>query len=117
MRANPREIPEASPNRCDLASRGMTIGEDEVDGGGHLTEEEHSWLDALATGRSVLEVAVSTGHSERDMYLRLNDIYVRLGVSGRSRALAEAARRDRLWTKDGSDGRERRSNAKPDPDR
>ena len=84
----------------------MTVGEGGVDAAPKLSEEELSWLGALADGGTVTEVAAATGRSERDMYVRLNDIYVRLGVRSRSRALAEAARRGWITSKNGSESRE-----------
>lgn len=57
-----------------------------------LTEEEVSWLTALAAGTTVVKLADDVGYSERAMFRRLADLYVRLGAHNRTEALLAAER-------------------------
>lgn len=65
-----------------------------VDPGEHpaLAATEVRWLAALSAGRTVLDLARETGYSEREMFRRLNGLYVRMGVCGRTEALLAAQR-------------------------
>lgn len=54
--------------------------------------EEVSWLQALANGVSVVDLADEFGYSERSLFRRLHDLYGRLGVNNRAAAIIEAER-------------------------
>lgn len=58
----------------------------------HLSDEELQWLRALADGSTVTKLADDVGYSERAMFRKLHDLYVRLGVKSRSEALVAAQR-------------------------
>lgn len=57
-----------------------------------LTQEEVTWLTALAAGTTVVKLADDVGYSERAMFRRLADLYVRLGAHNRTEALLAAER-------------------------
>ena len=57
-----------------------------------LEPEEVEWLGALAHGATVVSLADEIGYSERAMFRKLHDLYVRLGVTSRAEALVEAER-------------------------
>lgn len=57
-----------------------------------LEEEDVDWLQRLAAGTSIVELAQHAGYSEREMYRRLRRMYCRLGVTDRQGALVRAAR-------------------------
>lgn len=57
-----------------------------------LTENDVNCLDALAHGQTVAALAEDFGYSEREMYRRLNRMYSRMTVTGRTEALVLAAR-------------------------
>lgn len=59
------------------------------------TDEELSWLHALAAGASVSAVAETAQFSERMMYRKLRGLYHRLQVANRTQALILA--RDEGW--------------------
>jgi DNA-binding NarL/FixJ family response regulator len=59
------------------------------------SDDEIAWLRALASGRSVAEVALQSAISERRLYRRLSDLYRRLGVANRTQALMVG--RDEGW--------------------
>ena len=58
-----------------------------AEGPGSITVVEWDWLDDLRLGMTVMDLAKKSGYSERSMHRRLHELYVRLGVSGRSEAL------------------------------
>lgn len=58
----------------------------------HVTTEELSWLEALASGTTVSRLARSAGYSEREMYRRLNALYRKMGAAGRVEAMINASR-------------------------
>ena len=57
-----------------------------------LDPQQIVWLQRLADGGTVTELARETAYSEREMYRLLEQIYCRLGTRQRSRALVLAAR-------------------------
>lgn len=57
-----------------------------------VTAEEAEWLRRLARGATVARLADDVGYSERAMFRRLADLYVRLGVTGRAEAIISAER-------------------------
>lgn len=57
-----------------------------------IEPEEVEWLGALAHGATVVALADEIGYSERAMFRKLHDLYVRLGVKSRAEALVEAER-------------------------
>lgn len=58
----------------------------------HVEEEELEWLEELAQGSTVVDLADNYGYSERVMFRRLHDLYGRLGAANRSEALINAVR-------------------------
>lgn len=60
-----------------------------------LSDKEVDWLRWLAEGATVASVADRVGYSERMMFRLLADVYARLGVEGRTRAIMLA--RDNDW--------------------
>lgn len=69
-----------------LASGGWDSGEEVA------TESEARWLQALADGATVANLAVTEGYSEREMYRLLRGLYARLAVPNRSRAIVYGVR-------------------------
>jgi DNA-binding NarL/FixJ family response regulator len=63
---------------------------------GWITHEELEWLRVLATGATIQELAEQVAYSERSLYRLLHDLYQRMGVSNRTEAVLEAARRGLL---------------------
>jgi len=61
-----------------------------------LTAEEIDWLNSLAAGATIGELANVAGYSERQLYRKLRDAYGRLGVQSRTEALLLAQRRGLL---------------------
>jgi DNA-binding NarL/FixJ family response regulator len=57
-----------------------------------LSGQEIEWLRSLARGTTVTRLADSVCYSEREMYRRLHDLYLRMGVTGRTEAVVRAAR-------------------------
>jgi len=57
---------------------------------GVVSVQEAQWLQALATGQTVADLARSAGYSERELYRRLRNVYGRLGAAGRAEALVRA---------------------------
>lgn len=55
-----------------------------------VSEEQISWLRALASGSTVTDLAARSGYSERAMYRLLRDLYDQFGVRGRTEALMRA---------------------------
>lgn len=62
----------------------------------NFSEEEIVWLQALAGGKSVEEVAWLTGYSRRTMYRRLRPLYRKLGAEGHVQAILAAKDRGLL---------------------
>lgn len=62
---------------------------------GQPSDEELSWLRALAAGETVAALAARVGYSERMLYRRLTELYHRLAVTNRTQALILA--RDEGW--------------------
>ena len=54
--------------------------------------DEQMWLQEMASGRTVAELAAELGYSERAMFRNLRRLYVRLGVKNRTEALLWADR-------------------------
>lgn len=61
-----------------------------------ITPAEQRWLDSLADGATIAEMASAAAFSEREMHRRLGALYDRLGVRNRSQALVTAARQGLL---------------------
>ncbi len=57
-----------------------------------LDTEELDWLSSLARGKTVAELSLLHGYSERELYRRLRRLYSRMGASGRTDALLRAVR-------------------------
>ncbi len=57
-----------------------------------VSAEERGWLRAMASGRTVAEIADGAGYSERAMFRQLRALYLRIGVSNRTEALLWAGR-------------------------
>lgn len=57
-----------------------------------VSNDERDWLDALASGKTVAEVAERFAYSEREMYRRLSDVYGRLGARDKVHALLIAVK-------------------------
>ena len=61
-----------------------------------ITHEELTWLNILADGGTVHDLAQKVGYSERALYRLLHALYGRLGVSNRTEAILQASRRGLL---------------------
>jgi DNA-binding NarL/FixJ family response regulator len=59
----------------------------------HITPWERDALELLADGTPTGALAQRFGTSERDVEARLSTLFARMGVSGRSQAVADALRR------------------------
>jgi DNA-binding NarL/FixJ family response regulator len=59
-----------------------------------ISSIETKWLQSLGNGRTVAQVALDAGYSERSFYRVLQKIYLGLGVNNRSEALELANRID-----------------------
>ncbi len=57
-----------------------------------LTSEEVGWMQALAAGKRVHEIAEAAGFAERSMFRRLYRVYSALGAGTRTEALLAAER-------------------------
>ena len=57
-----------------------------------LSEAEVEWLEALAAGRTVRQIADDSGYSPREMFRLLNRYYLKLGETTRLAALLKAAK-------------------------
>lgn len=57
-----------------------------------ITPEEVSWLQLLAGGATVQQLAEKAGYSERALYRVLHGLYGRMRVSNRTEAILQAAR-------------------------
>jgi DNA-binding NarL/FixJ family response regulator len=64
-----------------------------------LSDDEIGWLRQLADGVTVARLAEHVGYSERMMFRLLSDLYGRLGVDNRTKALMRA--RDEGWLGNG----------------
>ncbi len=74
-----------------LRSMALTVpSEEEL--ADRLSDQELSWLRAMAEGRTVVELAETSGYSERAMFRMLRKLYIRLGVPNRTGALMWASR-------------------------
>ncbi len=60
-----------------------------------LTELEAQWLRQIVNGDRVLDIAESSGYSERSLYRALSDLWDRLGVDNRHEAVALAT--EKQW--------------------
>jgi DNA-binding NarL/FixJ family response regulator len=58
--------------------------------GARLELSELEWLQALAEGATVAQLAATSNYSEREMFRRLRRIYDTLGAPGRVAAIASA---------------------------
>ncbi|MQA99157.1 MAG: hypothetical protein GEU78_02500 [Actinobacteria bacterium] len=72
--------------------RDLVRAEDRAPEACPLSSLEIEWLRSLARGMKVTKLAESVCFSEREMYRRLHDLYVRMGVAGRTEAVVRAAR-------------------------
>jgi DNA-binding NarL/FixJ family response regulator len=70
-----------------LLTGGPAVG---VTGLDPLTADEIAWLQQLADGATVAEVAARSGYSERAMFRLLRRVYGRLGVATRTQAVVRA---------------------------
>lgn len=61
-----------------------------------ISEEEVQWLNSMADGLTVAELADQVGYSERAMFRSLRKLYSKLGVANRTEALLWASRRGLL---------------------
>jgi DNA-binding NarL/FixJ family response regulator len=61
-----------------------------ADGEAALTTEKLSWLQALASGTTVADLARRAGYSERAMFRLLRALYREMGVNSRLEALMRA---------------------------
>lgn len=57
-----------------------------------LSPAEQGWLEALAEGRTVTEIAEQSGYSRRAMHGKLDHLYSKMNVTNRQQALVKAAR-------------------------
>jgi DNA-binding NarL/FixJ family response regulator len=57
---------------------------------GAPSNRERNWLQELASGTTVTQLAEQSGYSERSMYRLLQDLYRRIGVRTRTEALIRA---------------------------
>jgi DNA-binding NarL/FixJ family response regulator len=60
-----------------------------------ISDSEVRWLRELASGTTVARLAEKVGYSERMMFRLLAELYTRLGVDSRTKALMRA--RDEGW--------------------
>ena len=56
-----------------------------------LSSSEVQWLQMMASGMKVVELARELQYSEREMFRLLHDLYQRMGVRSRTEALVKAA--------------------------
>ncbi|MBM2623387.1 response regulator transcription factor [Actinoplanes sp. LDG1-06] len=73
--------------------------------GGTLTTDQVSWLEALAAGGTVAQLAERVGYSERAMFRLLQDVYRRMGAANRLQAIMKAQQQGLLRTVDPSAAR------------
>ncbi|GAA3348467.1 hypothetical protein GCM10020358_67090 [Amorphoplanes nipponensis] len=57
------------------------------------TPDQRKWLRGLAAGRTVGQIAVEAGYSERMMFRLLRELYTRLGAENRTDAIVRAQAR------------------------
>lgn len=72
----------------------MSLGETRgsAPAGVPLPREAAEWLDLIAHGASVAELALKAGYSERQMYRMMREVYRGMGARNRAEAIALAAR-------------------------
>ncbi|NNE96381.1 MAG: hypothetical protein HKN24_10170 [Acidimicrobiales bacterium] len=58
-----------------------------------LNDQQIEWIRRLTQGEKVIEIAHSTGYSERTLYRALGELWELLGVSGRNEAIALVAQK------------------------
>ena len=73
----------------------LSSGESVPDASERLSPREIEWLQQLANGTTVAQLADQAGYSERAMYRLLRGLYVKLNVKTRTEALMLA--RERGW--------------------
>jgi DNA-binding NarL/FixJ family response regulator len=73
----------------------LSRGEPVPDSSEMPSPREAEWLQQLANGLTVAQLADQTGYSERAMYRLLRSLYAKLGVKTRMEALMFA--RERGW--------------------
>lgn len=61
-----------------------------------VSPEELGWLQRLAHGIRIIDLAAETNYSERSMYRHLSDLWRRLGVRNRQEAIVLAAHKGRI---------------------
>ena len=69
----------------------------------HITPEERSMLQLLATGKTGSEIAGHIGANERELERRLTALFARMGVATRVEAVNDARRRGLLTRDDNGD--------------
>ena len=57
-----------------------------------VSDEEASWLQRMAAGATVADLAEAVGYSEREMFRMLRETYTRIGASNRTEAIIWATR-------------------------
>ena len=94
--------PETVIEVVESARRGFVLLPQEVaraiaDGAGSssglpgIGSEEIRWLQMMANGKTVAELAAQVGYSEREMFRLLRQLYDRMSVRNRTEALLKAA--------------------------
>ncbi|MDX1467772.1 MAG: hypothetical protein R3258_00360 [Acidimicrobiia bacterium] len=78
------------PYRFARAMAETTPDSDDFEG--WLTDDEAGWLQAMAEGQTVSDLAAHNGYSERAMFRLLRSLYTRIGVRNRTEALIWASR-------------------------
>lgn len=73
----------------------LTLREETPADAGSPSTREIEWLQQLAGGSSVAQLASQAGYSERAMFRLLRGLYAKIGVKNRTQALIHA--RDRGW--------------------
>ena len=72
--------------------------------GAWVSPEEAGWLQRLAAGATVADLAEDVGYSEREMFRNLRDTYAKLGVRNRTEAIIWATRHSLVEIGDAADG-------------
>lgn len=80
----------------DVVQRLVALVPDEEDWARWVSEAEVEWLRAMASGRTVLDLAEEVGYSERAMFRNLKTMYARIGARNRTEALLWASQRGLL---------------------
>lgn len=81
-------------------ARGLLVNDNTVLDVADVSLEEGRWLQMLATGATVAELARHVSYSEREMFRLLNRLYQRMGARNRMEALLIAARSGLLESAD-----------------